>query len=164
MSAIVLQFLDEGDILSEAIEYFTQGSVAHVDAVLPDGGLLGARAVEINGVPAGVQIRQPGYKAVEKIYRVCLDVPREMAVSFYALIEAEIGKPYDYTGVAGFVAGCDWRNPNAWYCSDLQAVMLERCKFFARPLVVPERHISPACLLAVLSGRSEATITIRDSW
>ena len=58
---ISLQFSALNDIASEAIKLFERSWCSHVDAILPDGTLLGARADIYGNVPAGVQIRPPGY-------------------------------------------------------------------------------------------------------
>lgn len=166
MKPIVLQFLGAEDLPSEAIEWFSQGEVAHVDAVLQDGPqrnwLLGARHDAVGGAPPGVQIRTPGYKTVNRLVRATLNVGDAMADRFYQLIHAEIGKPYDSQGILGFVMGRDWRDPKAWFCSELQGAMLEACGYFPE-LATPSNKLTPAGLLLAVSA-TRAAIEIRNGW
>lgn len=151
MTAIILQFLGAGDLPSELIEWFTEGNVAHVDAVLPDGKLLGARHDVVGGAPAGVQIRTPGYKKANLIVRASLHTSDADYVAFVSFLHAQIGKPYDSEGIKGFVAGRDWRDERAWFCSELQAAALEKCGE-CPPLYAAANKVTPAGLLLVASA------------
>jgi hypothetical protein len=154
MDAITLQFVGAGDFGSELIEWFSQGQVSHVDAVMADGSLLGARSDHVGGAPPGVQIRPANYENFERVIRVVMPCPDDMAARFYDLIRAEIGKPYDSEGLlADFVAGRNWRDPGSWWCSELQGAMLERCGYFASPLATPSNKLTPAGLLLACSAR-----------
>lgn len=156
--AIVLQFSEQGDFGSKAIAWFTQGTVSHVDAIMPDGTLLGARNDSIAGIPAGVQVRPSGYAPFSHVVRVVLPCPRQMSADFYQLCWGEIGKPYDSEGILGFIVGRDWRDPSAWFCSELVGTMLERSGYFASPLATPANKLSPAGLLLACSGRVQVNV------
>lgn len=151
---ITLQFVGAGGIGSALIEWFGAGEVSHVDAVLPDGRLLGARSDVVGGVAAGVQIRPPGYETFDKIVRAALPADAVLTAWFYHLLHGEIGKPYDSTAIAAFAAGRDWREPDSWFCSELQAAMLERCGWFPFPLATPSNKLTPAGLLLACSARA----------
>src|SRR5579863_3025481 len=110
---IVLQFASGTDLESEAIEYFSHGQWSHVDAVLPDGSLLGAR------LEGGVAIRSKTYLGASKTERVYLPATDAQTSAFYAFLMAQVGKPYDSEAIAAFITGRDWRDPKAWYCSEL---------------------------------------------
>jgi hypothetical protein len=56
--SIKLRFVRGLDFSSRVIAWFSAGHLSHVDAVMPDGSLLGARSDVIKGIPTGVQIRQ----------------------------------------------------------------------------------------------------------
>ena len=56
MGAITLQFVTSRDPESWAIRTFQRGWCSHVDSVMDDGRLLGARS------DGGVQIRPPNYE------------------------------------------------------------------------------------------------------
>lgn len=92
---------------------------SHVELVTPDGGYLGARADVCAGVPAGVQIRPVGYVAFETEEFVDLPCTDRQADALWAAAHAEIGKPYDKVDLtADFLLGRNWRDPNAWWCSE----------------------------------------------
>jgi len=151
---IRLQFVAGKGISSDLIEWYGAGCVSHVDAVLDDGSLLGARSDVIGGKPAGVQIRPPGYEAFSLVIPVVLPVELPaMTAEFYRLLRAEIGKPYDETAILAFFTGRDWRAPDSWFCSELQATMLEQCGWFPTPLSTPANKLTPAGLLLALSAR-----------
>lgn len=63
-------------------------------------------------VGGGVQERPPGYAAFTRT--ACLVIPTTKDAEFYAWMQAQIDKPYD------------WRaDPSAWFCSELGAAALE---------------------------------------
>lgn len=149
---ITLQFAAEPKIGSELIRWFTQGSWSHVDTVLPDGTLLGARMNADGAAGPGVQIRSAGYLgAGARVQRLLLPCSAETEALFYAELHKELGKPYDWQAIAAFAAGRDWRNPEAWFCSELQAAKLEIVHVLPR-LVVPADKLSPDSLFLVAAA------------
>lgn len=106
---ITLQFSTQQKPGSWLIRKFTWSDFSHVDFVLPDGQLLGARG------DGGVQIRRP--EPFHRAARFTVDAP------CYVLDHAksQIGKPYDWGAIMGFVVKHDWQDKNAWFCSELVA-------------------------------------------
>lgn len=144
---ITLQFSTTGDWSSEAIRVFERGWCSHVDAVMDDGSLLGARSDEIGGKPAGVQIRPANYEKWTKVERCQIDAPGD---AFLRFLHSQIGKPYDDLALVGLVMERNWRSAGSWFCSELQAAALER-DFFPHMLSSAASHISPRDLLLVVS-------------
>jgi hypothetical protein len=142
---ITLQFIDDPNPASLAIKLFERGWAAHVDAVLPDGTLLGAR------LDGGVAIRPPNYIAMTRRRVVALNTTQAQDDGFYAFLRAQLGKPYDIEAIAAFAVERDWRQPDSWFCSELQARALELCGFFRRALANSANEITPRDLLLVLS-------------
>jgi hypothetical protein len=66
MGAITLQFVTSRDPESWAIRTFQRGWCSHVDSVMDDGRLLGARS------DGGVQIRPPNYEKFSRVERVVI--------------------------------------------------------------------------------------------
>ena len=153
---ITLQFSRGTDISSDLIAWYEHGGWSHVDTVLPDG-LLGARSDAIGGKPAGVQVRPKDYLGDEKTLVVELPCSSEMAGKYEDFLRAQIGKPYDVEGIAGFISGRNWSDPAAWFCSELVAAGLEACGYFEYPLAVTTHKITPADLLLILSTRVNLT-------
>ncbi|MDR3439891.1 hypothetical protein [Telmatospirillum sp.] len=158
---ITLQFCSFDSFWGKAIPWFTQGDVGHVDAVLPDGSLLGAQhEAGLGGpdVPAGVQIRPANYGDTSGMtgrIRVPLPATDGQADTFWSFLQAQIGKPYDVTAIEAFIAGRNWHDPDAWFCSELIAAALEHAGVFPYPLSSPANRVTPASLLLVCSALAE---------
>lgn len=131
------QFVATDDPGSKLIEAFEHGIHSHVDIVLGNGLLLGART---NG---GVQIRQPGYEIFTRKDVVTLKATAQQETDFLNFLMAQIGKPYDHTAIAAFAFDRDWRSPDSWFCSELAAAATEAAQWFNKALVVPANRITP---------------------
>jgi hypothetical protein len=153
---IVLQFVRGTDFGAKAIEWFSHGAdFSHVDTVLPDGALLGARDDLVGGAARGVQIRSPAYVGGSTVLRVGLDCPLEVRNAYYDFIHLQVGKPYDESGIAAFIFGRNWRTPDSWFCSELTGFGLEKAGFFPYHLATPSNKLTPPDLLLALSARAD---------
>ncbi len=155
MSAeITLRFVSshKSSLMGRAIDWFTQGRVGHVDAVLPDGSLLGSQATEYGEIPAGVQIRPANYWDFDRVYLVRIPVSEAQLAGWNGFMQRQIEKPYDYAAIAAFPVQRDWRNDDAWFCSELQAAALEEIGFWPYPLAAPVNKITPQALLLLCSA------------
>ena len=152
---VALQFCGFTSAIANAIEWFSQGHEGHVDAVLHDGSLLGAQhEAGLGGKPAGVQIRPADYGdhcGMTDRVRVTLPATPEQEAAWDDFLMEQVGKPYDITAIEAFVVGRDWHNPQAWFCSELQAAALEAAGII-RPLASPVNKITPMGLLLACSA------------
>jgi uncharacterized protein YycO len=148
---IHLQFVLGTGLPSRGIAWFSAGHFSHVDAILPDGSLLGARSDQIGLVPPGVQIRPPYYETWKE--RVVMTLPASSIYDsqFYAFLKLQLGKPYDKTAIWGFVSGRDWREEDSWFCSELLSAALE-VSGACPNLYAPRNKITPAALATVMSA------------
>lgn len=147
---IRLRFVTDASLVSTAIRTAQFGFWAtHVEAVMPDGTLLGAH------YDGGVQARAADYDRGTFTREQFVDLPAtvEQTDGFHAFLRAQVGKPYDVEAIAAFVARRDWQEPDAWFCSELQAAALVDCGWFASPLATEFSHITPRDLLLIVSGR-----------
>lgn len=145
---IQLQFVSDGDIGSQTIAWFSQGHFSHVDAIMPDGNLLGARNDKVGGKPSGVQIRPPRYVEFSKQVVMTIPSSQRQSDTFYDFLRKQIGKPYDTTAIWAFVLNRDWREDDSWICSELQSAAGEIAGILPK-LYVPTNKITPvACALA----------------
>lgn len=154
---ITLQFVAGEGIGSKAIEIFERGWCSHVDAVLADGTLLGARSDAVGGKPPGVQIRPPAYETWARVQRVDLWCTPAQQTDWLNFLEAQIGKPYDSTAIVAFAVQRDWREIDSWFCSELQAAALESCGWLPGPLANPSNEITPRDLLLIVSPWASST-------
>lgn len=146
--SIKLRFSTTGSGVSRIISHFEDGFWAtHVDAVMPDGNLLGAHAA------GGVRSRSPDYdvKTVTRSEFIELAASGEVEAKFFAFLTDQIGKPYDFEAVFAFVAARNWREPKAWFCSELQTAALEAAGWFSS-VVVGVNHIMPRDLFLMLTA------------
>ena len=160
---ITLQFSASPDLGSKIIGFFSHGAAwSHVDAVLPDGRLLGARydrtgitAECPDGCAPGVQIRPADYKQFSRKRKLHLPCPQPMADRFNDFLHSQLGKPYDTRALIGFATGRDWRTPDSWFCSELVARGLELSGWFPYPLATPVDKIDPDDLYLAISARDQ---------
>ena len=155
---IVIQFAQGTDLGAKAIEWYGHETYSHVDSVLPDGRLFGARSDNVGGAPPGVQAREPSYLGSEKVFRVELATTADETVKYYDWLWTQVGKPYDKQGILGFIVDRDWRDPNTWFCSELVAAGLEYCEYFPYPLAAITNKITPGDLLSLCSVGTRITI------
>jgi hypothetical protein len=149
-AVIKVQFISGTSWTSRAIEWFSAGGFSHVDAVLPDGDLLGARSDNIGG-GKGVLIRPASYEewAQRKIFTLVATHGQE--AMFRRFLNEQLNKPYDHTAIWGFATGRDWREADSWFCSELIAAALEYSG--ALPVLYsPVNKVTPATLATVLSA------------
>lgn len=152
---IRIRFVTGNDFVSNAIRVGERdGWCTHAEAVLPDGSLLGAH------IDGGVQIRPAGYDKATMTRELIVDLSGYPGIvmgdntdgRFLAFLQAQVGKPYDVTAIAGLALDRNWREDDSWFCSELMAAALEKCGYLP-PLSSADNHISPRDLLLVLSGR-----------
>ena len=150
MSAVIkLRFVTGNELVSAAIRAHENFWASHVEAVMPDGTLLGAHA------DGGVLARPSDYDAGQWTKQLILELPVEQqtADAFHAYLISRIGRPYDMAAIFGFVLHMDKHQERGFICSALQTVALRECRYFPAPLVEPAHKISPRDLLLILSAR-----------
>lgn len=113
MGKVWLRFVTEPGITSLAIRWFTWSDWSHVDFVLRDGRFLGSR------LDGGVLIRKHDYLTPSMFRYACVEVPEPRKV--YGWATTQIGKPYDWKAIAGFLPRANWHDPGKWFCSELVA-------------------------------------------
>jgi len=149
---IIIRFVTCHDPVSDAIRHFEYGFWAsHVEALMPDGTLLGAHAED------GVKARPHDYDKDEFTRELYVHLPAspDQTDAFHSFLRAQIGKPYDFWAIAGIVAQRDWNDTNRWFCSELIAAALchPDVAFFPKELAEEFNHITPRDLLLIVSGR-----------
>ena len=148
---MILQFVQSDALTSRAIQLFERGWPSHVDNVLADGQLLGARSDGVGGKPPGVQIRPGNYEAWTRVERLALRATPAQETAWLNFLNAQIGKPYDLTAIAAFPLERDWRELDSWFCSELAAAALEASGWFPAPLAFASNEITPRDLLLAVS-------------
>ena len=151
MATIGLQFVLGSGVSSRLIAWYGNGygGFSHVDGILSDGRLLGARSDSVGGQPAGVHIRPPGYETWLKRTQVTFDATDQEYSDWEASLRAKIGTPYDTATILGFVTGNPDHDDGHWICSALQINALQHIKRVPFPLPMPAHQITPNSLLLI---------------
>ena len=146
-----LRFVQGKGFGSQAISWFSSGHLSHVDALMPDGKLLGARS-DVVGGGDGVLERPNPYEEVAKI--VTYDIPASpaQAVAFYSFLRDQLGKAYDHLAIFAFAFGRNWRDTEEWYCSELIAAALEDAAILTKTLFLSVNKITPVMLATLVSS------------
>lgn len=95
----------------------TWSRAAHVGGLLDDGLVLDATP------SAGVALHPGIAGRVVGLFAVGCSPETEQAAIAWA--RCQIGKPYDWTAIAGFFVRRDWHDPAAWFCMELWLAAFE---------------------------------------
>lgn len=121
MPTVRLLFSTTGNPFSWAIRAFTWSRWSHVSIVDGDEVI---EAVAIHGVRRAALLQRLD-DAVDHAFADLQCVDPEIVI---AAAESQIGKPYDYTAVAGMGLHRDWQEMDSWFCSELIAWAFEEGK------------------------------------
>jgi uncharacterized protein YycO len=114
---ITVRFLRDHSIGSRFIQWQTWGKWSHIDVATP-GGWIGAL------FRGGVQVRPLNTVGVDQL--MCtVEVTDAQGAAIIAFLVAQIGKPYDWRSLLGFLVRRDWREPDSWFCSELVVAAFE---------------------------------------
>ncbi len=140
--AIKLRFISENNVFSPIVCWWTGCQYSHVEVCLPEG-YLGARpfAEHIDGkhIPAGVQIRPFNYLTPKKQAFATIELGSFVDDIVLKVFREQIGKPYDYAAILAFPLDRNWRETNAFICSELVAYAFEQA---GKPLLNPVARVS----------------------
>lgn len=126
---------------------------SHVDIVLPDGTLFGARSDAVGGKPPGVQRRPPGYGNDSWVRREIFELKstRAQEKAGYDFLYAQEGKPYDKLAIFAFFIARDWREDDSWICDELYLSFLIAAGV-CPPLYLPANRLNPTGAAVVASA------------
>jgi len=106
--------------VSAAIRFSTRSWASHAEFVDTDRGItLGARSI------GGVKVRpyaKDRYSRVEQF-------TAKGILQAYEWARTQIGKPYDFSAIAGIAIDRNWRDETKWFCSELVAASFEHVGF-----------------------------------
>lgn len=147
---ITLQFVCGRGLASRTIAWFSQGHLSHVDYVMDDWKLLGARNDWHGSIQPGVRIRPPSYLPANE-HKELMRVPctAEQKKLYEAFLKDQLGKPYDQLGIFAFMVNRNWRDESAWFCSELQTAAGEKAGIFKNKLYLGANKVTPVmCAMA----------------
>lgn len=150
---IRLQFVLGAGVSSRLIAWYGQGygGYSHVDAVLADDTLLGARSDAVGGQRPGVRVRPPGYETWRR--RTLVELPgSELKFMQWAdALERQIACQYDKQAILGFLLGRREHTKGHWICSALQTHALKHCHLLHR-VPIPDSQVTPDNLFTLVTA------------
>lgn len=153
MGRIRLQFVLGAGLSSRLIAWYGQGygGYSHVDAVLPNDTLLGARSDAVGGQAPGVRVRPPGYEKWRR--RTVVEVPcsEGRAFAWAEVLQRQVGCPYDQQAILGFLFGRREHTKGRWICSALQTHGLKRVHLLHR-VPIPDSQVTPDNLFTLVTA------------
>jgi hypothetical protein len=159
---IILRFVCHDDGISRAIIAVTGGQVAHAEAIMRGGTIIGAFA------EGGVQERRLDYDGgkfeFEQLIAIPVTADAQAAFEHY-LRSHEVQKvKYDYFGLFDFVQLIgDWHQTGKAFCSCLiDDAARWKDIIFKHPLPIHAHGVSPVMLQQMALARDDSFIVTRD--
>lgn len=147
MPNLIIRFIDSAKLVAIAIDFVEGGAglVDHAEICTDTGTWIGAHAKD------GVQERAADYCKPRFELRYALPVTEDQHAKILGFMRAQIGKPYDFTGIMGILFHESWHDPKAWFCSELVCAACEAGGIFMLNVlpgytfrITPEMlHLSP---------------------
>ena len=134
--------------LSVLIRWMTWSSWSHVALVTPEGVAYEATGKGVSKGPIAHLVSR--YQTVE-VQEVRIPAPDKVI----AFLEAQLGKPYDFSALFGFMFRRDWAENDKWFCSELVASALLDSGIAI--VCKPTNRITPQDLYESTTLRSLAT-------
>lgn len=156
---IIIRLVCHDDPLSWAILKNIGGTIAHAEAVMASGTVIGAFA------EGGVQERPFGYDGGKYIKEVLLALTADdvMTAKFehYLRSPEVMGEKYDFSGIANFVhPGIDLHGKHTVFCSALIHDDLRWIGWFHRPLPIAGHYVTPILLQQELLAQPEDRVRV----
>ena len=128
--SVKVRVVRDNSLASDLIGYFGGGYWAHMAIYVSPGYVIDARDDVVEGVAPGVQKRPAAYLDAYPHW-MDIEIPASQLeqAKCYALLEGQIGKPYDKLAIWNFFTGTvydrNWRDQSAWFCDELDLYALE---------------------------------------
>lgn len=156
---IIIRLVCHDDPLSWAIIQDIGGEIAHAEAVMKGGTVIGAFA------EGGVQERPFSYDGGQFKKEILLHLTSDddMAVRFEHFLRAPrvMGEGYDYSGIFNFIhPGFDIHSKHRVFCSALIHDALRWISWFHRPLPIPGHYVNPLLLQQELLSQPEERVRV----
>ena len=113
-NSVRIVFIRHRNISSLLLRTFQWSAWSHV-AIVDGDEVIEATAWH------GVSVRSLSDLLADSSHHEFIDVPSANPKAVIAAARSQIGKPYDWFGVVGFVFRRKWENSSRWFCSKLVA-------------------------------------------
>jgi hypothetical protein len=163
---IIIRLVCHDDALSWAILKNIGGEVAHAEAIMKGGTIIGAFA------EGGVQERSLNYDGgkFKKEILFALPADEEMSARFEHYMRACLGEAYDYSGIVNFIhLGVDTHSKHHVFCSAMIQCALRGLgadehapKWWAREMPMDAHYVNPLIIHQELLVDQRTIIITRD--
>lgn len=156
MASLTWQLSAAKGLLSRLIIWFGGGEFSHVDLVMPNGNLAGARSDKVGG-GSGYRERPSDYFPFVKRVRFTLEVTPEQELAVYAASNAKVGANYNRATIFGLIFGWNLTQPGTWDCSEAQIDNCQQAKIIP-PEYISNNKITPndfALILTAIGAKAQ---------
>lgn len=150
---IQLQFVRGTGLGSRLISWWGNGygGYSHVDGILDDNRLAGARSDKVGGQPPGFQIRPPAYEKWAARTIVTINSTIQEALDWERFLIDQVGEPYDESDILGLIIGEPLSSAGHWICSAAQCAALVQISKIPSP-PIPPQQVTPNSLLLMCAA------------
>jgi hypothetical protein len=148
-----LQFVRGTGFGSRLISWWGNGygGYSHVDGILDDNRLAGARSDKVGGQPPGFQIRPPAYEKWAARTVVTIESTDDEQSRWQKFLISQVGEPYDKSDIIGLIIGEPMASAGHWICSAAQTAALNFVGKMPCP-PIPPQQVTPNSLLLMCSA------------
>ena len=142
--SVQLIFSTRKGIFSKLVRFITWSHYSHVDMIVGGDHIIGASVLH------GVEEVSLAYRKSVSHRWVIGEVPTIAAEdddNIYRALKSQVGKPYDWFGILGFLFHRDWQNEDRWFCSELIAWAFDKVGTRILADSVRKSRVSPEHLL-----------------
>lgn len=138
MTYVEFLFYEGGrDWMSKATRWLTQANYTHVAI------RIGETVYESLSGRGVIRHKQAQYENLRSTIRIA--TPDWLASDYQSALESQVGRGYDYAGIASFAFPFVKQDRKRWYCSELASLYFELAGIERRGLVVsPQRFYERA--------------------
>lgn len=160
MNRIRLHFVLGAGLSSRLIAWYGSGygGYSHVDAILSDGTLAGARSDAVGDRPPGFQIRPAAYEDWKRTATVEVPCAPHKALEWEMWLRKQVGRQYDKDAILGFVLGKRLHEEGHWICSAAQTEALRHVSLLYRTATV-DSEITPNALFQLVTAGLGGKVT-----
>lgn len=126
MNEVRIRFIRGSAFDSKVIEWRTRAWCSHVEAIPSVPEPFQSFGAMLSGGVRYRRLSDPVYGGITQKEIWHLPCTTEQYFAFWAFLQKQTGKPYDWRAILAFGWGeHDWEAPDSWFCSELQCAAMK---------------------------------------